>query len=264
MPDQERSELRVFKFSSFPTDDLVHGLFTRQGGVSRAPWATLNVGGNVGDEVQHVAENRRRILHHLARPLDSTFDVWQVHGAQILHAEHPRTGPPYPRADGVITDNPAVTLVLRFADCVPLLLFDAKRLAIGLVHAGWKGTVLQAARRAVEAMERAFGSSPRDIVAGIGPAIAGHHYPVGPEVETAFRDSFGDGASSFLQAKNGEVHLDLPGANGKLLRRAGVSHIERSRICTACDLTNWFSHRGENGRTGRFAAVVALREQGRT
>lgn len=261
MPYLDESGLRVFQFSSFPSVGLVHGLFTRRGGVSRGVWATLNVGGNIGDEPEHVAENRRRVLDHLDRSADSTYDVWQAHTAEIVHAREPRLGPPYPRADGLITDNPDVTLMLRFADCVPILLFDPERRAIGLVHAGWKGTVLQAARRAVEAMQRAFGSSPGDMVAGIGPAIGGHHYPVGPEVESAFRENFGDGASRFLEAKNGEVHLDLPGANSELLRRAGVPGVERSNICTACDLTDWFSHRGEEGRTGRFAAVMALREE---
>ncbi len=263
MPYEDHCGLRVYRFTSFPSDDLAHGLFTRRGGVSGGPWATLNVGGNIGDDPQRVAENRRRILSHLARPQDSTFDVWQVHAATILHAKTPRGGPPYPRADGLMSDSPDVTLVMRFADCVPILLFDVKRRAVGLVHAGWKGTVLQAARRAVEAMQRTFGSAPADMVAGIGPAIAGHHYPVGPEVVNAFRDSFGEEASNYLWTQNGEVHFDLPGANSELLRRAGVVKVEQSQICTACDPMNWFSHRGENGRTGRFAAVLALRKEAR-
>lgn len=260
MPYSEIAGLRVFRFESLTSGAVSQGVFTRQGGVSDEPWATLNVGGGIGDDPENVAENRRRVLSALGRSTDSTYDVWQVHSAQVLHAEEPRVGPPYPKADGVVTANPNVTLMLRFADCVPVMLYDPKTPAIGLVHAGWKGTLLGAVRRAVEAMERAFGSAPDQVVAGIGPAIAAHHYPVGPEVSGDFRRTFGQGADQFLTSKNGDVHLDLPGANAELLRRSGVSKIEHSSTCTACHPNDWFSHRGEEGKTGRFAAVLALRD----
>lgn len=259
MPYSQFADLCAFHFESLPADAVDQGIFTRRGGVSRAPWASLNVGGGIGDDPEAVAENRRRVLAALGRPTDSTYDVWQVHSARVLHAVEPRLGPPYPKADGLITANPSVTLMLRFADCVPILLYDPESPAVGLVHAGWKGTVLGAVREAVQAMEHNFGTAPEEIVAGIGPAIGGHHYPVGPEVVEAFRGAFEAGADQFLQSQNGDIHLNLPAANAELLRRSGVYQIEHSSTCTACHLEDWFSHRGENGQTGRFAAVLALR-----
>ena len=261
MPYKRFAELRAFQFNSLATHPVQHAVFTRRGGVSEEPWASLNVGGGIGDDPANVAENRRRVLSALGRSQDSTYDVWQIHSAQILHADEPRLGPPYPKADGLITANPDVTLMLRFADCVPVLLFDPSTPAVGLIHAGWKGTILGTVMEGIRAMKHQFGSVPDDILAAIGPAIAGHHYPVGPEVVESFRQSFGEGANRYLEAKNGDVHLDLPGANAELLRREGVSQIERSSICTACRLEDWYSHRGEDGQTGRFAAVLALRHE---
>lgn len=256
---EERGALRLLQFDSFSHDKVVHGVFTRHGGVSEGQWASLNLGGNIGDEADRVAENRRRALQVLERPPASTYDIWQIHSAEILTADQPHHGPPYPQADGLITANPAVTLLLRFADCVPILLYDPRAPAVGLVHAGWKGTVKQTTARAVEAMGESFGSRPQDLRCAIGPAIAEHHYPVGPEVVTAFQQSFGEGASRFLSSQNGATHLALPEANAELLRRAGVEAIEMESICTACDTDNWYSHRGEDGRTGRFGAIIALR-----
>ncbi|MDX1601004.1 MAG: polyphenol oxidase family protein, partial [Anaerolineales bacterium] len=143
--------------------------------MSEEPWASLNVGGGIGDDPANVAENRRRVLSALGRSQDSTYDVWQIHSAQILHADEPRLGPPYPKADGLITANPDVTLMLRFADCVPVMLLDPSTPAIGLIHAGWKGTILGTVMEGIRAMKHQFGSPPEDILAAIGPAIAGHH-----------------------------------------------------------------------------------------
>lgn len=261
MPYKKFAGLRAFQFKSLASHSVLHGVFTRQGGVSEEPWASLNVGGGIGDEPANVAENRRRVLSALGRPHASTYDVWQIHSAQILHADEPRLGPPFPKADGLITANPQVTLMLRFADCVPVMLLDPITPAIGLVHAGWKGTILGTVKEGVRGLMHQFGSDPSDILAAIGPAIAAHHYPVGPEVVDAFRRTFGEGASDFLIPENGDIHFDLSGANAELLRREGVSQIELSSICTACHLDEWYSHRGEVGRTGRFAAVLALADE---
>lgn len=250
--------LRVFEFESLSGNGLVHGAFTRRGGVSPAPWASLNVGGTVGDEATRVRENRRQMLAAVGLSLESVFDVWQVHSGVVVAAEGPRGDAPLTQADAIVTDVPGVALMMRFADCVPILLYDPVRPAIGLVHAGWLGTVRQIARKAVGEMVERYGSRPVDLIAALGPSIAAHHYAVGPEVVVAVRESLGEGAGPHLKESDEGARLDLWSANVALLRDAGVQEIEVSGLCTACETPDWYSHRAEQGRTGRFGAVLAL------
>jgi hypothetical protein len=259
MTRQQQDGLTFLTFDSLPPESVAHAVFTRRGGVSPQPWASLNVGATVGDDPDHVDENRRRLLAALNRSPDSTFDVHQIHSATIVEANGPRQGEPYPQADGVVTNSTSVTLMLRFADCVPILLYDPDQGAVGLVHAGWLGTVRQASAAAVARLHTAYGTDPARLRAAIGPAIGSHHYPVGPEVVESFRESFGGAAERYLDSVDGAVRLDLAGANEELLRAAGVAQIERSELCTACHLDDWYSHRGEGGKTGRFGAAIGLR-----
>jgi YfiH family protein len=258
MPMEDLGELRAFRFESLTSPGLVHAILSRRGGVSPAPWSGLNVGAMVGDEPARVRDNRRLALRALGRAPESVFDVWQVHSAEIIVAVAPRGEAPPLQADGILTDRPEVTLMMRFADCVPLLMHDPVRQAVGIVHAGWLGTVRQAARAAVRRMRDRFGTHPPDLRVGIGPSIAAHHYPVGPEVVEAFRRSFGSNAEPHLSSGGGETRLDLWSANAALLRDEGVNHIELCQLCTACDTADWFSHRAEGGRTGRFGALMGL------
>ena len=260
MPLLEAGDLKYFQFKSFQNAALNHGLFTRRGGVSPAPWHSLNVGGTVGDDPDLVSENLKRVFATLGLARESAFDVWQVHSAEFVVAEAPRAGEEHVRADIIMTETPGVSLFMRFADCVPIFLYDPRRHAIGLVHAGWLGTVRQAARVAVEGMRLHLGSQPEDLVAGIGPAIGQDHYEVGDDVVSAFRESFGWKAERHLRVADSHTYLDLAGANEELLRDAGVKNIEQAGICTACAVQDWFSHRAERGTTGRFGALFCLNE----
>jgi YfiH family protein len=258
MPFDELNGLRLFRFESLRSTGLVHALFTRRGGVSPVPWASLNVGAMVGDEPDRVSANRRLSLEALGLPAESVFDVWQVHSADVVLASGPRREAPAVQGDGIVTDRGGISLMMRFADCVPILLFDPVRRSIGIVHAGWLGTVRQIVRQAIVRMMDEFGSRPADVRAGIGPSIAAHHYPVGPEVVESFRKSFGADAEPHLTQGTGGTHLDLWSATEHLLRREGVEQVEVAGLCTACDTEDWYSHRAEGGRTGRFGAVIAL------
>ncbi len=256
----DNSGIRFHTFDLFP-QNVVQGVFTRRGGVSPAPWDSLNVGGTVGDERERVVENRRRSFHALGRQLDSLFDVWQVHSADAVFAEAPR--PPageHAKADIILTDRPEVTLYMRFADCVPILLHDPRRKIVGIAHAGWLGTVRGACLAAVRAMEEHYGSRPEDIQAGIGPSIGPDHYEVGPDVISRVGDSFGADVHGLISSRQGRTYLDLWAANRRQLEMAGVRQIEVAGICTACHLEDWYSHRAERGKTGRFGALIALAE----
>lgn len=259
MPFQETEGLRFFTFDSFTGSELTHAVFTRHGGVSPAPWDALNVGGTVGDERENVRENRSRSFRALGRDPHSLYDVWQVHSADVVLANAPHdASPPELKADAIITDNPKVTLFMRFADCVPILLYDPRRNAAGIVHAGWQGTVKHAAAAAVRGMQSAFGSRPADIYAGIGPSIGPDHYEIGSDVIARVREAYGDDADSLLISQADQTHLDLWSANRFSLQRAGVEKVEVAGLCTACHAQDWYSHRAQKGKTGRFGALIAV------
>jgi len=258
MPFQETSGLRLYRFEIFPSG-VTQAVFTRKGGISPAPWDTLNVGGTVGDEARRVRENRVRSFNAVGRRLDSMFDVWQVHSADHVLAEAPRQAAEgYRKADIILTDEPEVTLFMRFADCVPVLLFDPVKAVIGMVHAGWLGTVRGATRSAVEAMAASYGSRPGELMAAIGPSIGPDHYEVGGDVLEAVTRAFGADAAELVESREGKSYLDLWAANRVQLQQAGVTQIEISGLCTACHTDDWFSHRAEKGKTGRFGALMAL------
>jgi YfiH family protein len=258
MPFHQPDSIRYFTFSSFEEAGVKHAIFTRKGGVSPEPWKGLNVGGTVGDDPQRVAENRKRAFQALERQIDSLYDVWQVHSAEVASTDSPRPlNVPHLKADAILTDRQEVTLFMRFADCVPILLVDPSRKVAGVAHAGWQGTVKRVAQAAVQAMQERYGCQVENILAGIGPSIGAHHYPIGPEVADQVRMVFGAEAEALLPPCNGAVQFDLWAANRLILEQAGIRKIEVASHCTACDLENWFSHRAEAGRTGRFGALIA-------
>jgi YfiH family protein len=269
MPFQQSGDIRYYTFDSLNEAGVTHAVFTRSGGVSPAPWESLNVGLN-GDVPERVHLNRERAFRAIGRKPETLFDVWQVHSSEAVCTPSPRlAGVPYIQADAILTDSPTVSLFMRFADCVPILLYDPVKHVAGIVHAGWQGTVKQAVISAVKAMQTRYGTQPRNILAAIGPSIEAHHYPVGTEVVERVRDTFGTEAAGLFTELNckegcvaepGKRGLDLWAANRLLLERAGVYRVEIAGICTACHLDDWYSHRGEGANTGRFGALIGLSE----
>ena len=259
MPLRKFQGLEYYCFESFERYGLIHGLYTRTGGVSPAPWKSLNLGGTTGDERDNIIENRKRIFESINRPVESIFDVWQVHGTICIASNVPRPldGKHHP-ADIILTNSKDITLMMRFADCVPIFLYDPTNHAIAMVHAGWQGTVDQACAHAVAAMQENYNSSPKDIIAGIGPSIGPDHYEVGPDVIEKVKQAFPSTFPQLFNQKGQSTFLDLWQANAFTLVASGVSQIEISEVCTACDTNRWFSHRAERGKTGRFGAVLAL------
>lgn len=252
----QHNGLRYFQFDSLK---VRHAVFTRHGGVSPEPWDALNVGGTVGDESERVRANRLLSFKALRRKPESMFDVWQVHSADVVFAQSPRPiNEEYRKADIILTDRPEVTLFMRFADCVPILFHDPHNQVVGVAHAGWMGTLRDVATATINAMRKEYCSNPSDIIACIGPSIGPDHYEVGEDVIQQVREKFGDDSDLMLQPHNERIHFDLWRANQYLLDRAGVEQIELAGICTACHTDDWYSHRAEKGRTGRFGALISL------
>lgn len=263
MHRRQHNNLVFYQFhsvSQYPA--LAHGVFTRRGGVSPPPYESLNIGSTVGDTLSNVVTNRTRMAEAMSIRDEETRTTWQVHGAEVLTVRQgdQQEWPPH-KADGIITSDP-VPLVMRFADCVPIVLYDPVHGAVGLAHAGWRGTIAGAGPATVRAMSQHYGSRPSDIIAGIGPSIGPCCYEVGPEVIEGIEQAFGGKGGLVRSAEDGGgTHLDLWAANERSLREAGVEQIETAMICTSCRVGEFYSHRRERGTTGRFGAVIALRER---
>lgn len=254
----QHQSLVYYQFDSF--DTLRHGVFTRHGGVSAAPFASLNFGGNVGDEPDAVRENYRRAFDALNLNHERACRVWQVHGTHTVVVKDPHPQQDWlAQADAMVTNIPDTPLTMRFADCIPILLHDPQNNAIGIAHAGWRGTVQGVGVHALNTMQAHFGTDPQSVRVGIGPGIGPERYQVGEEVVEAIADHFGstDGLIQYDPADD-SAYLNLWEANARDLRRCGVQHIEIAQICTASNTAEFYSHRAEKGKTGRFAAFISL------
>ncbi len=241
-----------------PGFDFPHACFTRLGGVSAAPWAALNLGHTVGDDPAAVEENHRRMCAAFDIARAQIVSPHQVHGRNVVRVGVQDAGRVIPATDALITDAPGVALLLRFADCTPILFYDPGHRALGLAHAGWRGVAAGIAPATVAAMQVAFGTSPAEVWAGIGPTIGPQFYSVGVEVVQAIQATLPAGVTA-AACRNGQWYLDLAGAVAAQLRAVGVSQIVNSGLCTAGRVDEWYSHRAENGRTGRFGVLAMLK-----
>ncbi len=248
----------VYRFAAqAATPWLVHAVTTRLGGVSHGSFASLNLGHSVGDDPRHVAENHRQLFHALGGA-----DRWrvvsphQVHGARVVTVRDSAGLADGVKADGLVTDAAGVMLMLRFADCVPVLLVDGERRALGLSHAGWRGVAAGVAPATVARMVDKFGSRPEALWAGVGPAIGPCCYEVGREVEEAVLAACPPAAG--LSSGGAHPRLDLARAVESQLRQAGVRRVAQANLCTACHRDQFYSHRAEDGRTGRFAVLAGI------
>jgi polyphenol oxidase len=269
---------------------LVHGFSTRGGGCSPAyGGATLNLGFTKHDSRRAVERNRLLFLRQLGAV--SNKKPWplvtlrQIH-SDLIHCvdsapQHQLTG------DGIITCAPEILLAIQTADCLPLIVVDPKRHAVGVFHAGWRGTLRRIAEKGVGEMRRCFGSDPRHLKAAIGPGIHSCCYEVNAEVREKFESQFAYAADLIREVKESDpvrekypllflsarapghsdlptkIFLDLVEANRRQLIDAGLApkNISASELCTASRTDLLFSHRAEKGLTGRMMAVAAIRKQ---
>ena len=236
---------------------LHHAVLTRIGGVSQGPYATLNLGHTVGDDLAAVEENHRRALGSLGLIPGKVVSPYQVHGARVGVVGQAHLGTVQPATDALVTGVPSVPLLMRFGDCAPILFFDPVQRVIGVAHAGWRGVVAGSVGATVRAMVERLNCAPDDIWAGIGPTIGPCCYEVGPKVVEAVEAACPVG-SDVVHCVDDQVHLALPAAVQAQLCAAGVRQIENANLCTACRVDEFFSHRAERGRTGRFGVVMEL------
>jgi len=284
---------------------LVHGFSTRTGGFSRVySKGDLNLGFTKEDARAAVERNRAAFLSALGASGTSGpssrqnghdqarrwqfVTLRQVHSDIIHHvdAHHLASAPSEPlTGDGLITATPGLLLGIQTADCLPIILVDPKRRAVGVFHAGWRGTVKRIVEKGVGEMQRWFGSRPGDLQAAIGPGVGGCCYEVGEEVRTKFESQFSYADSLFREVKESDpvrekypllflnarapghgelppkIFLDLVEANRRQLLAVGVParSIGSLPLCTSCNTDLLFSYRAEKGKTGRLMGAAGLR-----
>jgi YfiH family protein len=222
---------------------------TRLGGVSEEEFASLNLGILTEDDPARVVVNRTRLCEAVDADPDGATMAWQRHGGTVTRAQ-PRgiitPGTVYDHCDGLWSDAPGRAMLLLTADCMPIAIArsDGIRPAVEILHAGWRGLLAGI----VAAGVRAIGA--RQLVAAIGPSIGPCCYEVGDEVAAPFRQAFGEDV-----VREGSK-LDLWTAAERALRAAGVEHVDRFDLCTACNGDRFFSHRRDHGRTGRQGVIA--------
>lgn len=256
---------------------LTAGCTSRLGGVSGKEFNSLNCGLHVSDVPEDVVSNRTKLAEALRVRLDDCTYGEQVHGNEVQVITRDLAGAgtrtranEIPAKDAFITNEPGLFLHALFADCVPLLFFDPVQRAVGLAHAGWKGTVSSIAKSTIEAMNKHYGSAPSDLLAAIGPSIHSCCYEVDDYVLSRVKQvidelNLANEAESglppiFKEKGDGKYDLSLQQVNRQIMMKAGIlpSHIEISSLCTSCRTDLLFSHRKENGKTGRMAAWIGI------
>jgi polyphenol oxidase len=258
MVASSRPDLPLFQFRALQAiSGIAHGVTTRHGGVSRGAYGSLNLSLSVQDDDLAVHENKRRVAAAFDSEPDSLLTTRQIHGNEVAAVDNDRwTAEQSPRADAIVTDLPGTLLLQRFADCVPLFFADSRGRAVGLAHAGWRGTVMNVAAATVEALSASYLTSPADLVVGIGPSIGPCCFEVGPEVAEQFC-----GAPNVILKQDQLPHVNLWEANRLALIAAGVmpEAIELAGVCTRCNPADYFSHRALGYPAGRFGGVIGLR-----
>ncbi len=257
---QQRDGVVYYRFETLGGAALLQGIFTRLGGVSQGPFASLNVGHTVGDDPANVEANLGIIYRVLGVAADAVVTARQVHGDRVALVTAYDGGKIFPETDALISDIPGLVLLLRFADCVPVLCYAPRERAVGLAHAGWQGTVKKIAQKTALEMMETFRCRPDDLLVGLGPAIGPCCFEAGPEVIEALRASHPRAEELLSQVQpDGKAHVDLLQANVQQLAEIGVRRVELAGMCTSCLRHEFYSHRAEAGRTGRFAVAIGLR-----
>ena len=243
-----------------PNIQVTHAFTTRFGGVSQGIYSSLNLGINRGDSLDLVRENYDLICRVLNITVQEIVCSFQIHSAHIRVVTRDDCGQLFKStphmADGLITREAGVALMVFSADCVPILLHDPVHNAIGAIHAGWRGTTQDIAGAAIRKMTEEYGCSPQDIRAAIGPCISKCCYETGEDVAAALRKALGKPADDCITINGGKYKIDLKKANHLLLSKAGLNDITISSDCTSCKSEKYWSHRKTNGERGSQVALI--------
>ena len=246
-----------------------HGFSTRQGGVSSAPWDSLNLGVGRGDDPAAVAENYRRFCGAVGVDKNRVVLSKQIHETtvRVCTADDAGKGLWSSRdytADALITNQPDLPLVVFSADCGIILLYDPVQRAVGAVHAGWRGCAAGILEKTVAAMTAEYGAKPGNMLAAIGPCIGQCCFETDGDVPAAMEAALGNDASPCVERRGAKYHVDLAGLNRQWLLRSGLTpdHIDTCGLCTACRPDLFWSHRKMGEARGAQIAMISLSKEG--
>jgi YfiH family protein len=266
---REREGVRALACAPLEAEGFVNAFSTRLGGVSPMPHDALNLAGFDDDPAENIYENRRRFLSLFEGDWQLAA-CWQVHGANVRvvksleDAREPLDSlGEAARCDALTSRTKGLLLGVKTADCVPVILGDARTGAFAAIHAGWRGTLAEIVSRALDRMNEEYDTNPADVFAAIGPAAGACCYEVGGEVIDAFRQKFPAADQLLTETRAGHALIDLPRANQEQLIAAGVAaaRIHIAPLCTMCRPDLFFSYRREKrvyGRTGRLMSVIGI------
>lgn len=242
----------IIKPTIFDSSKIIAAQSTRLGGVSPAPFASMNLGMSVNDSKENVIGNRTLFFEGLGIKLDRLAISKQVHGNEVQIVTEPIMEGDY---DAKITNKRNVFLVISIADCTPILIYDTKNNAVAAIHAGWKGTVGKIVSNTLLKMKEQYGTNGADCKAFIGACIGYDNFEVDEDVAQHF-----DAAFKRFDPNKQKYFVDLKKANSEQLIAQGVypTNIEISNYCTVQNNDLFFSHRKEKGRTGRMMAVIGM------
>jgi len=260
-------------FLTFPNllhhQGLLHAISTRQGGLSTGNYTSLNLAFHVGDNHDTVKRNHQLVSQALGFDLTSLVSCHQVHHHSIACIDKtyhykdcflPDNA--LPETDGLVTDVPGITLLTRYADCVPLLFYGPEKHTVALAHAGWKGTLGQIGPKTVELLTREFKCQRKDIQVAVGPSIGPCCYEISNTMAVQATKDLFKGEAYTRELSGRKLFFDLWQANKKELYQAGIKeeNLSCAEICTACNIDQFFSYRKEKQVTGRFGAFIGLRK----
>ncbi|MEK7679165.1 MAG: peptidoglycan editing factor PgeF [Deltaproteobacteria bacterium] len=273
---KEKQGIKYLSCPLLETQALTHGFLTRVGGVSPAPFESLNFDFRT-DSKENILKNTELIAKPFPLLAKRLITLNQVHGVQVFVAnEHFHIIPLYergikgdfdgidaahpPEADAIVTCLKHTPIGVLTADCLPALLYDPVKKAVGAAHAGWRGALLKIAQKTVQTMVKSFGSRPEDIIACLGPHIRPCCYDVKEDIIKEFEKVYGDAALGFFEFTNGSPRLDLAKAVSHSLIEEGLveKNICSEAPCTACENKLFFSYRKENGLTGRQLSFIMI------
>lgn len=266
----EDNDLKILQSGLLAAFDwLEHGFTTRLGGVSRGKYDSLNLALHVGDDNAAVLSNRRKVSRIFSWQLENWSVGEQVHGCRIVAVKEGGRGSlaaddAYPETDGMITNVPGVVLSTFAADCIPILLCDPIKRAIGVVHAGWKGTVQMIADKAITELVKNYGTVPADCLAVIGPGIGPDCFEVDSRVKAIWQEKFSF-YPEVVRAGNAEdkYFIDLWQTNKRQLIERGLKpdNIAVAEVSTFFRTDLFYSYRAEAGKTGRYAGLICLKNR---
>jgi len=237
--------------------NITHFVTTREGGVSPEPYNTLNLAFHTGDQPRNVLKNRLILARALGIAPEDIVNGEQVHGANVAIVSEKGLTPT--ATDGMVTNKPGICLLVLVADCVPLIFYDPRNRAIGVAHAGWKGTVAGISPKIVQTLCREFNSKPEQLLVAIGPSIGPCCYEVqGDVVQTVQKTQ--PQSEQLLIRRGDNWYFDLIRANEAQLLAAGVrkENIQTANLCTRCHSKTFYSARASKGPTGRFGVGIML------